>query len=107
MFFPRIGRKAWIITDVYEELRAVPVTIIPCERADLWELMELAKGGKPPRYAVRWRICTGEETVCGNAISEYHEDYFIDSRRHIYRSEARAREALHRINRENERRRRK
>ena len=102
LFFPRVGRKAWIITDVYEELCAVPVTIIPREQSDLWELMEIVKGGKPPRYAVRWQICDGKQMVCCIRTMEYHEDYYLDSRRGLYRSEARARVALRRMKRKND-----
>ena len=99
MFFPRVGRKGWIVTDVYEELCAIPVTIIPRERADLWELMEIAQGGEPPRYAVRWQICTGQEMVCGVPTSEYHEDYFIFRRREVFRSYKRAERMARRLNR--------
>ena len=64
MLFPRIGRKAWILTDVYEKTCAVPVTVIPLEQSDLWELLAAAQGAARPRYAVRWQVCEGRD--------EYH-----------------------------------
>ena len=103
MFFPRVGRKGWIVTDVYEKLYAIPVTIIPREQADLWELMEIAQGAKP-RYAVRWQICTGKEMVCGVPTSEYHEDYFIFQRKKIFRSHKQAELVARRLNRAERRR---
>lgn len=107
LMFPYIGRKAWIATDVYETMCAVPVTIIPRRKSDLWELVELAPG-KKPKYAVRWQICAEKKGEYG--CSENHEDYYIDSKRDLYRSEARAMAAIRRMARRRqsrERRRRK
>ena len=91
MLFPRIGRKAWILTDVYEKTCAVPVTVISLEQSDLWERLAAAQGAARPRYAVRWQVCEGRD--------EYHEDYYLDSRRGLYGSADRALAALRRMER--------
>ena len=88
IFFPRIGRQYWYLTNLYEEIIAVPVTVV--ERGGMFEYCNKT----PALWRVVWQIVPPD--------TEYHkqgyEEHLDASRWELYASIGKARRAANKAN---------